>query len=221
MSQKLLRMCSLLLLFAFPASVMASDAVGILSGTGDVSVQGEPAASSAAVFAGDMIQTGDSGHAALHDGHGLSISIGPDSKVQVHPGALDLSSGAIVVTGSNAALRVNGVRIVSQSTVGKFLVQDEGNGLNVVALAGNLVVGEGQDQTTVPATKGVNVGKGNGKDQTNDQTTNQTGSTAGRARWLSNPDIGILVVVAAAVTAGVALGIVNAENRKSPSPSVP
>lgn len=215
MSRNLLRLCSLVLLVAFPASMMASDVVGVLNSSGEVSLRGEPTISGTAVFSGDTIRTGRSGRAAIVEGPGTSIAIAPGSIVQVEEGAVEIGSGLIVVSGHRASLQVNGVHIVSQNDMGKFLVQRDGDSLKVVALAGNLLVGEGQDQTPVPATKGVNVGNGKNKNQTN------APAAKGPPRWLTDPDIGILIVVGAAVAAGVALGIVNAENARSATPVAP
>ena len=217
MSPTWLRLWSCVLVLVFPASLMASDNVGLLSTSGQVLVDGSPSASGRVIFSGDEIRTGDSARAMLTT-HGLSIAMGPNSVLRVTPARLEIADGgAVVVTAKDAVLRINGTRVALKSA-GKFLAKADNADLKIVALKGTLEVGEGQQQTTVPATTGVNVGKqGSDKDQT--QAGPNPGSTLPKTTsWLSNADIGILVVVAAAVTAGVALGIVNSKNA---SPSAP
>jgi hypothetical protein len=219
MSLRWLRLWSCVLLVAFPASLMASDSVGLLASTGTVLVDGYPSTASTAIFAGDEIQTGNSARATLTT-RAMSLSLAPNSTLRIASGSFEIGVGTLVVTASDSSLRVNGTRIATESgKSGKFLVQRDHANLKIVALAGNVLVGEGQQQTTVPATKGVNIGA----DKNDQDTTQNSGTNAGNTlpkttHWLSNADIGILIAVAAAVTAGVTLGIVNSRNA---SPSVP
>lgn len=215
MSAKWLRLWSCVLVLAFPVSLMASDAVGLLTSSGTVLVDGSPSVSGTAIFSGEQIRTGNSARAILST-RAMSFALAPNSSVRVAPASLEIASGAVVVTGSDAVLRVNGTRIATE-TNGKFIVQRDQDNLKIVALTGALVVGEGQQQTTVPATTGVNIGKSKKGGENPQDAGNPVPKTN---NWLSNPDIGILVVVAAAVAAGVSLGIVNSRN-SSASPSVP
>lgn len=219
MSPRWLRLWSCVLLVIFPASMMASDAVGMLAGKGIVLVDGYPSTAGTAIFSGDEIRTGDASHATLTT-RSMSVSLAPNSSLRVGTGSLEIGVGTLVVTATNAALRVNGTRIATESgKFGKFLVQRDDSNLKIVALSGNVLVGEGQQQTTVPATKGVNVGPDkNGQDMTQNGGTGASSTIPKSTTWLSNSDLGILIVVAAAVTAGVTLGIVNSRNA---SPSVP
>ncbi|MGH9524314.1 MAG: hypothetical protein ACRD3E_17455 [Terriglobales bacterium] len=213
MSPKWLRLWSCVLVLVFPLSLIASDTVGLLSTSGQVLVDGSPAASGRAIFSGDDIRTGDSARAMLTT-RAMSIAVGPKSSLRVAPDGLEIADGAVVVTAKDAVLRINGTRVATKST-GKFLATTNNSDLKIVALMGTLEVGEGQQQTTVPATTGVNVGK-QGKDK--DQAGQNGNPVPKTTSWLTNADIGILVVVAAAVVAGVTLGIVNSKNA---SPSVP
>ena len=214
MSAKWLRVWAYVLVLVFPASLIASDTVGLLSTTGEVLVDGSPSASGSAIFSGDEIRTGQSARAMLTT-RAMSVAVAPNSDLRVAPASLEIASGAVVVSARDAVLRINGTRVATKSA-GKFLVKSDNADLKIVALAGTLEVGEGQQQTTVPATTGVNVGK-KGKDQTSDDQN--TGNTMPKkTSWLSNSDLGILIVVGAAVAAGVTLGIVNSRNA---SPSVP
>ena len=198
-----------MLLFVFPLSVVASDAVGVLDSAGDVTINGRPSTSKSAVFPGETIHTSASARAVVTM-RGTMISLASDSTLTVDTAKVNLGTGTIVVGGEYKAITVNGIRIAAGSAPGsRFLVKSVNDHLKIVALAGDLVVGEGQDQTPVPATKGIDVSKGKNGDPTM------------RHAWLSDPDIGILIVVGAAIAAGVTVGIINSQNSKSTSPANP
>lgn len=212
MSPSWVKICCCVLLFVFPASMIASDAIGSLLTVGAVTIDGRPSPSKSAVFAGENIRTGDSARAVVTT-HGMMISLAPNSSLRIDTGKLGLDSGAIVVSGGNVAVRVNGTRIAtSGESSSEFLVKRVDDDLKVVALKGDLTIGDGPQPTTVPATKGVDIPP---------QAGTNGGSTAARMSWMSNSELGILIVVAAAVVAGVTLGIVNSQNAKSSSPSIP
>jgi hypothetical protein len=195
-----------MLLIVFPMSMIASDAVAVLEGAGDVTIDGRPSTAKTAVFAGETVRTGGSARAVVSM-RGSMIALAPDSILKVDSTKLDLASGAIVVGGENRAFSVNGIRIATGSAAGsKFLVKRVADHLQVVALAGDLMVGEGQDQAPVPATKGVDISKGK-----------KGSDTVTHRKWLSNPDIGILIVVGAAIAAGVTVGIINSQKSSSPA----
>ena len=196
-----------MLLFVFPLTVVASDAVGVLDSAGEVMINGRPATSKSALFPGETIHTGASARAVVTM-RGTMISLASDSTLTLDTAKLNLATGTIVVGGDYKAVTVNGIRIAAGSTPGsRFLVKSVGDHLRIVALAGDLTVGEGQDQTPVPATKGVDVSKG------------KSGDPTMRHSWLSDPDVGILIVVGAAIAAGVTVGIINSQNSKSASPA--
>ena len=109
-----------------------------------------------------------------------------------------------MVSSTSSVVQVDNVTITANSaTPSKFLARKINGELQVLALEGTVSVSNGQDTTSVPATKGVKFPR------------------VGRPSWLSNDDIGILIVVAAAIAAGVTLGIVNSQNAKPVSPAAP
>jgi hypothetical protein len=210
------KFCCCVLLVVFPLSMAASDAVGILESSGAVTIDGRPSTSRSPVFEGETIRTGDS-ERAIVTARGMVIALAQNSEVTLDEVNLRLRSGTIVIGGAKAAVKVNGVRIAASAPDGKFLVNRVDDDLKVVALKGDLLVGEGQDQTPVPATKGLHVPK-----DKNSSNGKNSGNNPARTDWLSNPDIGVLIVVGAAIAAGVTLGIVNSVNsQKSSSPPSP
>ena len=212
MSPTWVKTCCCVLLLVFSASMIASDAVGTLLTVGAVTIDGRPSPSKSGVFAGENIRTGDSARAVVTT-RGMMISLAPNSSLRIDTGKLELASGMVVVSGGNVAVSMNGTRIAtSGESSSKFLVKRVDDDLKVVALKGDITIGDGPQQTTVPATKGVSIPS---------QAGTKAGSTAARMSWMSNGDLGILVVVAAGIVAGVTVGIVNSQNGKSASPSTP
>jgi hypothetical protein len=186
-----------------PLDAVAANAVGMLTSIGTVLVDSQPASATSAVFAGDVIQTKTKSKAIVAS-QGKTVSLDENSSVRLGANALELQSGAVVVSSTGGVLRVDNVTITADSaTPSKFLARKINGGLQVLALEGTVSVSNGQDTTSVPATKGVKFPR------------------VGRPSWLSNDDIGILIVVAAAIAAGVTLGIVNSQNAKPVSPAAP
>lgn len=126
---------------------------------------------------------------------------------------IDLDSGTILVSSRQGFItRIDKATItVRAGETGKFLARRVDGELQVLTLEGTVYVSNGQEQTPVPATKGVKLPK----------DTGQSGGAGTKPSWITNPDIGILVVVAAAIAAGVTVGIINSQNSKAASPATP
>ena len=187
-----------------PLNATVADAVGMLTSVGTVTVDSRVVATGGAVVPGDVIET-RSGSKAIVSSQGQTISVGENSAVKLGSKEIQLQSGAVVVSSTNGVLRVDNITVISASAApAKFLARKVNGTVQVLALEGTVSVNDGQQTTQVPATKGVSVG-GIGKNMS----------------WLLNDDIGILIVVASAIVAGVTLGVVNALNAKPATPTVP
>jgi hypothetical protein len=209
---KLMRLLVWFMIVLLPASAMASEAVGLMTVNGSVLLDRHAVTpGSSAIFAGDRIDT-KAGGKALVTRPGASIVVQEKSSVVVGSNGISLDSGTVMVSARQGIVaKVDNATItIRPGEPGKFLARRIDGELQVLTLEGQIYVSDGQEQTPVPATKGVAL------------PTDKSAGQAGKGlSWLSNADIGILIVVAAAVTAGVTLGIVNAENSKPASPSVP
>ena len=200
MSRRLLGLGCWLMIVVVPLNAMAADAVGMLNSVGTVLVDNRPAAGGSAVFAGETVET-RGGSKAIISSQGRTVSLGANSVMRMGSRELELESGAVVVAATTGALKVDNVTVTPTSTTPtKFLARKINGTVQVLALEGTVTVNDGQESTQVPATKGVSIG-GVGK----------------HLGWLRNDDIGILIVVAAAIIAGVTLGIVNSEKPASPT----
>jgi hypothetical protein len=203
------------MILLLPASAMASDSVGLMTATGPVYLQRAPArAGSNAIFEGDRIDTKAQSRAFVTR-RGTAITVLENSSVTLGSQALSLETGSVVVSAEQGIVtNVNNATItVPAGASGKFLARMSGGELRVLVLEGNVLVSDGTQEKPVPATTGVKL--------PSPRSSGQAGDPAKGMSWLTNPEIGILIVVAAAITAGVTLGIVNAHNAKSVSPSAP
>ncbi|HEX7423936.1 MAG TPA: hypothetical protein VF311_08625 [Terriglobales bacterium] len=207
MPKRLLSLGCWLMVVILPLDAVAADAVGMLTSIGTVLVDNKPAPVTGAVFAGEVIETKTKSKAVVV-AQGKSISLAENSSVRLGAKVLELQSGAVLVSSTSSVVQVDNVTITANSaTPSKFLARKINGELQVLALEGTIYVSDGQQTTPVPTTKGVSLPL----------------PRSGRKgiAWLYNDDVGILIVVAAAITAGVTLGIVNAQNAKPVSPAAP
>ena len=190
-----------LMILVQPFNAFAVNTIGMLSSVGTVLIDNQPAGSATAVFPGDLIETKAKSKAIMASPR-QTITLSENSTLRIGD-ILELQSGVVVVSSAATSLRVNNVTVTA-TTPSKFLARRLNGSLEVLALEGSVLVSDGQQTTQVPATRGVSIG-----------------SLGKHLSWLRNDDIGILIVVAAAITAGVTLGIVNAQNAKPVTPSAP
>lgn len=128
---------------------------------------------------------------------------------------VELESGSVVVAATSTfTTNVGTARVTTDSYVpSKFIATVDGDDVKVVALEGVVYVSDGQQTTPVPATRGVNIGLGRKKDKR--AATNYPG--AKKVTWLNNDDIGLIIVIAAGIAAGVTLAIVNSQHSQQPA----
>jgi hypothetical protein len=196
----------LFLLFFMPASGISANTVGLVhvSGTG-ATIDGRPCNTSVNVaFEGEQLATGAQSKATVTS-RGTTVSLSSDTSVQLGAKALRLMQGSVVVSSDGgSATQVENVTIATLSGVhAKFLAQRKNDELQLVALEGTVNVIDGQESTPVPAIKGAKIKLPKGA---------ASPSSTSHMNWLSNEDIGILLVVAGGIAAGVALGIANSSS---------
>jgi len=215
-SRKLLSITCCLLVGLLPVQMVAADAVGVLTNSGTVLVDERQTGVGTAVFAGETVQTKAKARAVV-TGKGRTVSLGENSTMRLGSKDLQLQSGSVVVTSSYSfATEIGGAKVITDPGIPtKFLARRIGDELKVVTLEGMVYVNDGQQTTPVPATKGVNVNVGSKTEKSH--TDDYPG--AKKTTWLTNDDIGILIVAGAAIVAGVTLGIVNAKNAQPATPT--
>lgn len=203
-----IKVISSLLLFLVPATTMATDVVGMIHVSGnDATIDGHSCRAVDVGYDGDRLATGGNSKAVV-TGRGTVVSLASNTSVKLGAKALELIEGSVVVSSeSGASTKVDNLTISTPPGVrARFLAKRGNDELQLLALEGKVDVSDGQQTQPVPAVRGLRVKLPKDKDSEN--------SPRGAARWswLHNDDIGILIVVAGAVAAGVAVGLINSEN---------
>ena len=153
MSQSRLRssVCCLLAIL-FPAQIMLAGetASAILYTTGAAWLNGSEVPKSAAVFAGDMLQTRPDSTARIQ-ANGSSVMVLADSLVKFEGPAVELEHGAVRVTTSRGlAARAGDVTVKPASNSWtEFQVTDVDGRMQIAANKGDLTVQDDQGTTTV------------------------------------------------------------------------
>jgi hypothetical protein len=208
---KWMKITSLVLLFLMPAGGMAANTVGIIHITGtDATIDGRPCSAVNAGFDGEHLATGANSKATVTS-RGTMVSLSSNTSVQLGTKALELIAGSVVVSSdAGSSTRVENLTISTAPGVrARFLAQRVNDELQLLALEGKVDVIDGQESTPVPAVTGVKIKL---PQRSQDSKGPRRRAAAGWI-WLHNDDIGILIVVAGAIAAGVALGVINSQNQ--------
>jgi hypothetical protein len=206
-----MKITSFLLLFLVPAMTMATNAVGMIHVSGvDATIDGRPCRSVDMGFEGERLATGANSKATVTS-RGTMVSVSSNTSVKLGAKALELIDGSVVVSSdAGTSTKIENFTISTPPGVrAKFLAKRANNELQLLALEGKVDLSDGQQSEPVPAVSGVKVKL--------PKDPGGSGSVGGRS-WLTNDEIGILIVVAGAVAAGVALGIVNSQNSSPVTP---
>ena len=210
MSAKWMKITSLLLLFLMPATTMATNSVGLIHVSGvDATIDGRPCHTVEMGFEGERLATGANSKATVTS-RGTMVSVSSNTSVKLGAKALELIEGSVVVSSdAGTSTKVENLTISTPPGVhAKFLAKRANDELQLLALEGKVDLSDGQQTTPVPAVTGVKIKA--------PKDSNGSPSSVGKRSWLTNDEIGILIVVAAAVAAGVALGIINSQNATAP-----
>ncbi|HET7184012.1 MAG TPA: hypothetical protein VFI82_04965 [Terriglobales bacterium] len=209
MSARWVKLTAFLMAVLMPSAMMSADMVGVVRVSGnDVTLDGRACDSGVVGFDGELLSTGADSKATVTS-RGTTISMATNSSVKLGTKALELIVGSVVVSSdTGSSTHVEDVIISTAPGMrAKFVAQRTDDELQVVALEGSVEVSDGQQTTTVPAVSGGKIGLGKG--------SNDKGQKHKKFAWLKNDDIGLIILVGAAVTAGVALGLVNSGNKKT------
>ncbi len=212
MPAKWMKITSFLLLFLMPATTMATNAVGMIHVSGvDATIDGRPCHAVDMGFEGERLATGANSKATVTS-RGTMVSVSSNTSVKLGTKALELIDGSVVVSSdTGTSTKIENLTISTLPGVhAKFLAKRVNDELQLLALEGKVDLSDGQQTETVPAVSGVKLKV--------PKDSNGSSSKVGGKSWLTNDEIGILIVVAGAVAAGVALGIVNSQNATPVTP---
>ena len=212
MPAKWMKVTSFLLLFLMPATTMATNSVGMIHVSGvDATIDGRPCQAVDMGFEGERLATGANSKATVTS-RGTTVSVSSNTSVKLGAKALELIAGSVVVSSdAGTSTKIENLTISTPPGVhAKFLAKRVNDELQLLALEGKVDLSDGQQTEPVPAVRGVKLKV--------PKDSNGSGSTVGKKRWLTNDEIGILVVVAGGVAAGVALGIINSQSSSPVTP---
>lgn len=131
-----------------PFAFAQTTGVAVLSGTGNVYLNGGLLSNSNAVVAGDVIQTKDNGTAAIN-GPGGSVAIEPNSIVRFRGQSVALDRGQISVgTGQSLTVNARDFRITPVSNEWtQFYVTRTGGSINVMARKNDVTINCGSSSS--------------------------------------------------------------------------
>ena len=205
-----MKFTSFLLLFLMPATTMATNSVGMIRVSGvDATIDGRPCHAVDMGFEGERLATGANSKATVTS-RSTTVSVSSNTSVKLGAKTLELIDGSVVVS-SDAGTSTKIENLTVSTPPGahaKFLAKRTNDELQLLALEGKVDLSDGQQSTPVPAVSGVKVKL--------PKDSNGSSSSVGKKSWLTNDEIGILIVVAGGVAAGVALGIINSQSSSPP-----
>lgn len=209
MSPIWMKVTSFLLLFLMPATTMGTNSVGMIHVSGvDATIDGRPCRAVDMGFEGERLATGANSKATVTS-RGTTVSVASNTSVKLGAKTLELLDGSVVVSSdTGTSTKIENLTVSTLPGVhAKYLAKRVNDELQLLALEGKVDLSDGQESTPVPAVTGVRV-----------KVPKDSSTTGRKRRWLTNDEIGILIVVAGAVAAGVALGIINSENATPVTP---
>lgn len=209
MSPIWMKVTSFLLLFLMPATTMGTNSVGMIHVSGvDATIDGRPCRAVDMGFEGERLATGANSKATVTS-RGTTVSVASNTSVKLGAKTLELLDGSVVVSSdTGTSTKIENLTVSTLPGVhAKYLAKRVNDELQLLALEGKVDLSDGQESTPVPAITGVRV-----------KVPKDPSTKGSKRRWLTNDEIGILVVVAGAVAAGVALGIINSQNSSPVTP---
>jgi hypothetical protein len=207
-----MKVTSFLLLFLVPATTMATNSVGMIHVSGvDATIDGRPCRAVDMGFEGERLATGANSKATVTS-RGTTVSVASNTSVKLGAKTLELLDGSVVVSSdTGTSTKIENLTVSTLPGVhAKYLAKRVNDELQLLALEGKVDLSDGQESTPVPAVTGVKVKL--------PKDSKGSSSSVGKKSWLTNDEIGLLIVVAGAVAAGVALGIINSENATPVTP---
>jgi hypothetical protein len=224
------KMASCVLVFTFPASMMAADSgAAMLYTNGTAWVNGAHVPrSSSAIFVGDLLQTRADSVANIN-ASGSTVTVLSDSLIQFEGSSLNLEHGAVTVSTSTKISTAAGEVKVSPSSNSwtEFNVTDVDGMVKIAARKGDLTVSDGEgtftlaqgQETTREETPGPSDQDDKDKTKKKNRKKGAPAATpAAEGGLLNSP---LLVEVSAGAIGGVTAWILLAHDDDPVSPSKP
>lgn len=223
------KMASYVLVFIFPASLMAADSSAAMlytNGTAWVNGAHVPR-SSTAIFVGDLLQTRADSVANIN-ASGSTVTVLSDSLIQFEGSSLNLEHGAVTVSTSTGISTAAGEVKVSPSSNSwtEFNVTDVDGMVKIAARKGDLTVSDGKGTFTLAQ------GQETTREETSEQSDQDKDKTKKRNRKKGTPaatpaaeggllNSPLVVDIGAGAIAGVTAWVLLGHDDDPVSPSKP
>jgi hypothetical protein len=141
------------LVVLFPASIVMADVTSaMLSGTGNVSVNGTPIERATAVFPGDKVQTGPNSIATLTS-EGSSVTVPGNSSLVFSKSFVNVLCGtALVATSRGMSARVSHLLVQpARGAPARFQITQSEGQLQIIAREGTLAIDNGATTSSLQA----------------------------------------------------------------------
>lgn len=208
------RSCNILLAFVLCATVLAQEHAAMLTGMGNVAVNGQPAPQgSLAILPGTTVTTGATSGATISvpGAHPSTITMGSTTSVLYQTNSVELNSGSVMVdSNEGTAIHFAGFTVTGEGSSQCRAVASPPR--NIVALKGSCKVTDGKQTVVLQE----------GQAMVPESELAASAKTTGHPVPAAKRGIGDWVIVAAAVIAGgTTLGILLTRGHHHPSPSAP
>jgi hypothetical protein len=213
-----------LMTFAVPVSLSASEGnPAMLSGTGDIKINGSSAMRSSAVYAGDRVATGENSRVTVSL-KGTVITAPSHSSVIYRGSDVELGYGSVIVNTQSAMKgHLGNLTVTPNAGKAKFELTETNQVARVTTLQGEVDVTDGIHSVTLPAGQMLTRAALNSSDDQSsiDSTKDQTSKgTAPKPAFKKRGIPGWIWGVAAAGAVGVGLAASGAVGGSS-SPTSP
>jgi len=209
-SAKWMKITSFFLLFLVPATTMGANSVGMIHVSGvDATLDGRPCRAVDMGYEGERLSTGANSKATVTS-RGTTVAVSSNTSVKLGAKTLELLDGSVVVSSeTGTSTKIENLTISTPAGAhAKFLAKRTNDELQLLALEGKVDLSDGQQSEPVPAVSGVKLKL--------PKDSSGSSPSVGKKSWLKNDEIGLLILVAGGVAAGVAVGIINSQNSSSP-----
>lgn len=194
------KLVGLLLLVVCPSALMAERPSAMLYATGDVTLNGVPAARSTSVFAGDRIDTANASVVSINR-DGTLLVVNPNSSIEYLESGFSIFKGVTQVrTSRSMTVTAGSLLVMPQADAALFDISSDGKTVLVASREGVLTLSDGIQTATLKPGFTARVSLDVSQDQ--DQGPNPAATTKGtknkRKRAL------LIVIFSAAAGVGVA-----------------
>jgi hypothetical protein len=203
-----------LLLVVWPCGLMAEQPIAMLDGSGEVTLNGNPARASTSLFAGDRIDTASASVVSINS-RGTSLVVDPHSSIQYEANGFTILKGMTRVRTSRAMIVHAGpLSVMPKANHALFDISNDGQTVLVASREGVLTLNDGMETATLLPGYTARVSLEASPDD--DQSPKPAGTTRGVI-----PRKKVLIIILASAAAAGAIACIVACGGSGPVPLTP